>query len=515
MKAVTAATMRQLDSSAIEGLKLPGVVLMENAGRGAYRLLKKALDERGLTRVLVLCGPGNNGGDGYVIARHLANNGYHVVIAVTKAGRELKGDAKVNWQVARNMGLKIQQLRADADVAKIFKRLGPFDAICDALLGTGVSKDLGGLYLDLVRWANAQPCYRFAIDIPTGIHADSSAVLEDAFRADATATFGLPKLGLCLYPGADYAGEIHVVDISIAAGQLEKAPGVELLLDQSDLPEMPERAPNAYKNRFGHLLLVAGSPGKGGAALLSGEASLRTGVGLCTLATHPGCSASLEGRVPDLMVEALDWGERLAEDLGPVVAGKSAIAIGPGLGIAQKTRKLVEIVVSRFDLPLVVDADGLNAFAGDVDKLKRPHAPTIITPHPGEMARLLDLTTAQVEADRLAIAAGVAAKLGVVVVLKGARTVVAAPDGRRALNMSGSPAMAKAGSGDVLTGMLGALLAMGLDAYDAARLGVFLHGRCGEITAEALGVHGVLASDLGEAIPAVLSQSSMDEGGNG
>jgi len=401
------------------------------------------------------------------------------------------------------MGLKNKYLQPDADVERAFNRIGPFDAICDALLGTGVSKKLEGLYLSLVTLANSQPCYRFAIDIPTGVHADTGEILGDAFMADDTATFGLPKIGLCLYPGAEHAGQFHVVDISIPAASLRHADGLELLDSFDVVPAMPPRPRDSYKNRFGHLLLVAGSPGKTGAALLAGHAALRTGAGLCTVVTRRESWTSLEGRVPDLMVEKLDWADTPAHDVDPMVAGKNAIAMGPGLGIDKKARQLVENLLSGLELPLVVDADALNVFAGEIDALKRGHAPTIITPHPGELARLLDMTTRQVEEDRVGIARQVAGRLLVVVVLKGARTIVAHPDGRIALNMSGTPAMAKAGSGDVLTGILGALLAMGLTAWDAARLGVFLHGKCGELAEEALSIHGVLASDMIEAIPAV------------
>jgi NAD(P)H-hydrate epimerase len=511
MKAVSAQEMKRLDELAIKGTRIPGLVLMENAGRGAFEILARRLDERRLRRVLVLCGPGNNGGDGYVIARHLANHGYDVKIVATRPGTELKGDARTNWQIVRNMEIPILHLRPDSDPAKALAGLGPFEAVCDALLGTGGAKDLQGVIVKLVAYANAGSWYRFAVDVPTGVDADSGRILGSAFKADDTATFGLPKLGLLLFPGAAFAGELHVVNISLPAALLNQAAGSEILQTAADVPAWPERTADTYKNRLGHLLLLAGSPGKSGAALLAGQAALRAGTGLCTVATHAACHPSLEGRVPDLMVEKIQGESRPEQDLGPMIAGKTAVAVGPGLGIGKSTLDVVRSVLTNFELPTVVDADGLNVLAGNAQLLERPQAATVITPHPGEMARLLGTKTPTVEADRLGVSSRTARELGVVVVLKGARTIVAHPDGRCAINLSGTPAMAKGGTGDVLTGIVGGLLAMGLSAWDAARLAVFVHGRAGERAEESRGVHGVLASDLVEALPECIRQLSRPE----
>jgi ADP-dependent NAD(P)H-hydrate dehydratase / NAD(P)H-hydrate epimerase len=504
MKAVTAATMRELDKTAIETVLIPGMVLMENAGAGAFRVLDNSLRAEGnggSGLVLVLCGGGNNGGDGYVIARHLANHGYEVRILATREGERLAGDAHANWRIADAMDIPMTVVTAESDLAGIVGECTSPMAVVDALLGTGASKEIRGVYRGLVEAANGLDCFRLAVDIPTGVHADTGEVLGAAFRADATATFGLPKVGLYLYPGAEYCGAIHTVDISIPAPLLAAAEGTILLGTEGTLPPLPLRPVDSHKNRLGHLLVVAGSPGKGGAALMAGLAGLRSGVGLCTLATDEKCRASLEGKVPDLMVLGLDMETPPCGTNEGLLADKSGLAMGPGMGTGDEAFAWVRWLLNQTSLPVVADADALTLFAGRAEQMRRTAGPLVITPHPGEMARLTGLSTARVQADRLGVSRRLSGSLDAVVVLKGAHTVVAAPDGRQAINLSGTAAMAKAGSGDVLTGIIGAYLAMGMDAFDAACLGTFVHGRCGELVEETRGVHGVVASDLAQAVP--------------
>jgi hydroxyethylthiazole kinase-like uncharacterized protein yjeF len=499
MIAVTANQMRALDARAIGEFGIPGALLMENAGRGATEWLNRMLPGPG-SRVLVLCGPGNNGGDGYVVARHLHNQGHQVTIWATRGEAGLTGDARLNAGIARALGIPVAEVTDPTQ----HPESGPFDAVCDALLGTGVERELSGVYEALVEWANGLDTLRFALDLPTGIHADSGQVLGTAFKAHATATFGLPKLGAIHFPGASYVGELHVVDISLPREVAGSANGALLLQQPADLPRLPGRAMDSYKTSMGHLLLVGGSPGKTGAALLAGKAALRTGVGLCTVATHISTRKHLEGNCPDLMIEALHWDARPAVEMAGLLPGKRAIAVGPGVGTCSEAQELVRYVMTEGGVPVVVDADAFTAFAGHPEFLEETTAPVVITPHPGEMARLLNSTVAKVQSNRLEVARKTAIERRVTVVLKGARTVIASPDGRVAINLSGTPALAKAGSGDVLTGILGAFLAMGLAPWDASLLAVHLHGRCGDLVAGRLGVHGLLASDLVEAIPEVM-----------
>jgi NAD(P)H-hydrate epimerase len=504
MKAVFSSDMRLLDQSAIRDYGIPGAVLMENAGRGVADAVAERLEGAG--RVLVLCGSGNNGGDGFVAARHLANSGFAVTVLATRIPGKSCPDAALNARVVQQMGLPVRVLKSADDAAAVLEGLGRFDGVVDALLGTGQKGGLKAPYDALVEAANRAAGIKVAVDVPTGVDSDSGYAAGVAFRADVTVTMGLPKVGLLLPPGASFAGDLAVADIGMPRALLDGAAGIDLLDSFSAVPSIPDRPFDAYKNRMGHLLLIAGSPGKAGAALLGGRAALRTGVGLCTVATHAGCRDNLEGRVPDLMVEKLDWDCRPEDDVIPLLDGKTAVALGPGLGTCQEARDLVEQIIRNACLPLVVDADGLNVYRGEALGLCRCRVDTIITPHPGEMARLLGTDTQTIQSDRLRFAAQVAAKLGVIVVLKGAGTVLAHPEGLMAICMSGSPAMAKAGSGDVLTGILGALLAMGMSGWDAARLGVFLHGRLGELAEKKFGVHGTMASDLPELIPSVFQE---------
>ena len=500
MKAVRAEEMRRLDEMAIEQVQIPGLILMENAGRGAFAILKQYLDDRRAKRVLVLCGPGNNGGDGYVIARHLYNSGFEVSIGATRALDELSGDARVNAGVAHSMQLPTVLLEEESEVEGLLADYGPFDAIVDALLGTGVSSDLQGVYLELVRYANRLDAFRFAVDIPTGVHADNGRTLGDAFRADATATFGAPKTGLYLFPGANNAGRIHIVEISIPRFVLDTADGVDLLGGPDDVPPIPPRECNTHKGRMGHLLVIAGSSGKGGAALLSAKAALKTGVGMVSVATHQELATQIEGLIPDVMMEGFDAETPDLLFLERVVEGKTAVAIGPGLGATAGTRRIVSWFLTESDLPLLLDADAISVLPSLQALVQKREAPVLLTPHPGEMGRLLESSASQVNQNRLGVAAEVARELGVHLVLKGAHSIVAAPEGCLAINLSGSPCLAKAGSGDVLTGMLGALLAMGMSPEGATRTGTWLHGRAGELAGARHGIHSTSASDLIDCI---------------
>jgi NAD(P)H-hydrate epimerase len=407
------------------------------------------------------------------------------------------------------MGVPVRFVSDPAGAVALFSSMGHLDAVVDALLGTGSRPGLDPVMAALVEQANQRLTFRLAVDLPTGVDADTGTVTGPAFMAHATATCGLPKIGMYLFPGYECCGAIHVVDISMPRQLLAGAAGVTLLGSPGTVPAMPPRPANVHKNRMGHVLVIAGSPGKAGAAVLVGRAALRTGAGLCTLACHSGCRANLEGLVPDLMVEGLTMDSRPDEEMSAMVRGKNAIVVGPGLGTCNEARDLFQWAFASSQLPVVGDADIFTAFAGDMGRMKRPGPwPTIITPHPGEMSRLTGMTVEAVQKDRIPVAQRVACELGMTVVLKGAHSVIASPDGRTALSVNGTPALAKAGSGDVLAGVLGALLGMGLPAHEAACLGVYLHARSGELAAARLGVHGVMASDLVETVPAAAKEIS-------
>jgi hydroxyethylthiazole kinase-like uncharacterized protein yjeF len=495
MHAFTADQMRALDAHGIDALGIPGIVLMENAGRQAAALLAEALGTARGGRVAVVCGPGNNGGDGAVIARHLTNWGFLPEILLTRPPGDLRGDARTNLDIAVRMGIPARSLDRERPLEEQLQGTAGAVAVVDAIFGTGLTRELDPWHRGLVAALNALDTYRFAVDLPSGVHPDTGAILGEAFRAHRTATFGGVKLGLVQHPGRRLAGEVFLVDISLSREQVAGTPGVALLADPGDPPRPPRRPEDGHKNRFGHVLVVAGSPGKGGAALLAGMAALRSGAGLCTVATRGGARSGLLAGVPDLMIESLDMDNRPEAEVEQFVAGKSAVAIGPGLGTCAEVRTLVTWLVDACPLPRVLDADALGVYAGEGRALRAGGDRTVLTPHPGELARLLAVDKADIAADRLGATRRAAAETGCVTILKGASTVVAAPDGRAAICLAGNAAMAKAGSGDVLTGVIGALLGQ-LSPWDAACLGVWAHARAGDHQARNPGPYGLLASDL-------------------
>src|SRR5213080_4916353 len=470
--------MRALDRWTIEH-GTPGPVLMERAGGGAARVLRARLG-RPRGPVVVVCGRGNNGGDGFVVARHLRRARIPVEVWLAANPEDVRGDAAgmlAAWRRGRN-----------------------------ALLGTGLNAPVSGLAAAVIeavnRWAESSGRPVLAIDIASGLAADSGRPLGVAIRATVTATFGCAKIGQVVYPGIDYTGILDVVDIGIPPAALAAVHPRTSLLERGEVGRLlPPRPRDAHKGTFGHVLVIAGSRGKTGAALLAAEGAARAGAGLTTLAVPAALQPAFEGRVREVMTAALpDPGE-----IGSMLAGRAAVVCGPGLGVTDETRAVVAEVVRRTPAPLVLDADGLNIVAG-TGLLRERAGPTVVTPHPGEMARLLGCETAEVQADRLAAARRVARGEGVVVVLKGARTVIAAPDGEAAISPAGNPGMASGGTGDVLAGIVGGLLGQGLAPFDAAILGVLAHGAAGDRVAARQGEVGLLAGDLLAELPPTLAE---------
>jgi hydroxyethylthiazole kinase-like uncharacterized protein yjeF len=502
MKLVTAAEMRELDRQTIEEVGVPGAVLMESAGRGVVEVIA-GLSPVGERRIAVVAGPGNNGGDGFVIARHLANRGARVEVILVAERARVGGDARVHLEAA----VKSEVVVRDGTAAGFPAAAGAIDraeVVVDALLGTGTARAVGGHLAEVIERMNAAPGVRVAVDLPSGLDADSGWPLGVCVRAHHTVTFGWPKLGLATAPGFVYAGELHVVDIGIPPSRA--AAVKRTLLDDRCLgPLATPRDPLAHKGTHGHVVIVAGSAGRTGAALLAAEACARAGAGLTTIAAPDGARAALEQRVVEVMTaglgpEPLDGAAAWAH-LVPLLAGKRAVAFGPGVARDEGTRALLERLLVEWQGPLVIDADGLNHLAQDPAPLEATRAQVIVTPHPAEMGRLSGTSTEAVQADRVEAAEGFARQHGVVVVLKGARTVIAAPDGRTAICPTGGPALGSGGTGDVLTGAIAALAAAGMGAWEAACAGVYLHGRAGDLAAAAQGDAGVLARDVVALLP--------------
>lgn len=514
MRLISAEQMQQADRRAIDELGIPGVVLMENAGRATVAELCTEFSNLFPGPALILAGKGNNGGDGYVVARGLIDRGWQVQTLVLAESAEVSGDAAVMLKVLQRMGGDVDFVTSSAELAKKVASADP-TLLVDALLGTGLTSAVRGLYAEAIDFLNSCSCPVLAIDIPSGIDGSTGQILGTAVSADLTVTFDHAKVGHGSWPGAARVGKIKVVEIGIPSlCHVAEEPECRLF-DRADAAKLlPQRPIGGHKGNFGHLLVVAGSTGKTGAAALAGDAAVRSGCGLTTVACPAAVHDILELKLTEAMTAPLaDSGGCLAETCWPelqlLLTGRRAVAIGPGLGQGVQVGRLVRRVLTECDLPIVADADALNALEGHAETLfERKSGATVLTPHPGEMARLTGLGVAEIEADRFRIAREFAGEFGVVMVLKGARTLIAAPDGRVSINGSGNVGLASGGSGDVLTGLIGGLLAQGMDSYEAACLGCFMHGMAADCLAEEQGDAGLKAGDLMAFLPIVRKQLS-------
>lgn len=505
MRVVTTHTMQEIDKRASEEFGIPGLRLMEAAGQSC---VDEIVGEFGLKGcAVVLAGKGNNGGDGYVIARLLNQKGWNVKVIILADREQISGDAAINLEklapVTTSFCICEGQLPAQ-HMEVLFQA----DVIVDALLGTGLRSDVNGIYLEAIDLINASGRPVLSVDIPSGIHGTTGRILGNAVRAYLTVTFAFAKLGHVLYPGAEHTGRLVVVDIGIPPKLMETAPGYDFLNVETIRPMLRRRDRQSHKGHFGHCLIIAGSTGKTGAAALSANSAVRAGSGLVTLAVAESIHPVLEIKTTEAMTFPLpDSGSgHLTNSAFPAIekllAGRDAVAIGPGLDNRPGTHALVQNLVETLTLPLLIDADGLNALAEDMNVLKRKKSRLVIlTPHPGEMARMLGTSIPDVEAIRISLAQEFARGYDVYLVLKGARTIIAAPDGTAAINGSGNPGMATGGMGDVLTGVIVSLLGQGYAAWDACRLGVFIHGYAADMVAGEKGEIGITATDVLEKLP--------------
>jgi len=513
---LTAAQMRDADRRTIEEIGLPGAVLMENAGAAVARALRAR--HPSARRPLILCGKGNNGGDGFVVARHLLDLEPSVFLFGSR--QEVRGEARLHMGVLERSGGVLVEVGDEASWARTRAAAAQADVAVDALLGTGLHQAPAGALAQAIALLRALRAERgvpvVAVDIPSGVPSDSGELGWDAVDAELTVTFAAPKYGHVLPPACDHVGALIVADIGIPAAVLAQSSPSLWLAEESDVAKAyPPRAPNAHKGTFGHVLVAAGAVGKTGAAVLSASGALISGAGLVTVATPaPALPMVAYGR-PELMTEPLPvtgsgtLDREAAARAASLAKKRDALVIGPGLGGDAPAREFVRDVLRAYQGPVIVDADGLNALAGSdripraTDALSRS-APVVVTPHPGEMARLVGVSTAEVQRRRLETARAFAVETGAVVVLKGQRTVVARPDGAACVNPTGNPGMATGGTGDVLSGIVGALLARGLDAWTAAVAAVYLHGAAGDDAALRRGEESLVASDILDSIPAVL-----------
>ncbi len=505
MKAVLSrAEMRAFDAHAIEICKVPSLVLMENAGRGAAEIVERELlgDPR-QKRIVVVCGTGNNGGDGFVVARRLFSRGAHVEAWLSGDVAKLTPDALTNMEAFAGIGGHVVPLPLGASPAPLTSALRAAHLVVDALFGTGLDRPVIGALADVIAAIGEAPCTKVALDVPSGMNADTGRAMGAAVTADATVTFAHPKRGLLTPHGERLSGKLHVVDIGVPSGLLGGSS--TNLLEPSDVRALVHPRPaDTHKYRAGHVAVFAGSPGKVGAALLSARAVLRGGAGAATIVTWPEAADALDVRVVEIMTARITDDDARMDRIDAALVGKRAAVLGPGFGTGESARRAVDHVLATYPGPMVFDADALSLHAASIASFEAAGGRAVLTPHAGELARLLGTTSDAIEADRFAAVRDAAARSNAVVVLKGAHTLIGAPDGRIAVNDTGNAVLATAGAGDVLSGLTGALLCS-LPPFEAACAAVHLHGASGDAWRRAHADRGMLASDIAEGLPAAFA----------
>jgi ADP-dependent NAD(P)H-hydrate dehydratase / NAD(P)H-hydrate epimerase len=507
MKVVSGQVMQLMDQRAIGEFAIPGLTLMENAGRGCTDAISEAFGPGEGKRALIVAGKGNNGGDGFVIARLLAERGWDAPVLLLAAREAVTGDAAANLD-RLEPGRVVFAPEGPAPHAGLFNGV---TLIVDALLGTGLKSEVSGIYGEAIDMMNAAGAPVVAVDIPSGIDSANGRILGKAVKADVTVTFALAKLGNILQPGGELCGRLVVKDIGMPDAVVAEAEGYEFFDLSSAAEVFRPRATVAHKGSNGHCLVIAGATGKSGAAAMAANSAVRTGSGLVSLAVPAAVNPVVEVKTTEAMTIAVGrpgtdhFGAGALAALLELTRGKDVVALGPGVGTHPSTVYLVHSLMTAWEGPLVLDADGLNAVALNLEALKaRKGRVTVLTPHPGEMARLTGMSIPQVESDRIACARDFATKYQVYLILKGARSIIAAADGSVSINGSGNPGMASGGMGDVLTGIVASLVGQGYGAFAACRLGAFIHGYAADLLMERMGTQGLRATDVQEMLPEAL-----------
>ncbi|AAM25329.1 NAD(P)H-hydrate epimerase [Caldanaerobacter subterraneus subsp. tengcongensis MB4] len=508
MIVLTSQQMREVERIAIEKMGIPSICLMENAGKEVAWEVKRVMEENGLSSAVVIAGRGNNGGDGYVVARNLYNWGIDVKVFVIGSIGSISGDARVNLEAIRNLGIYVAEVTQKEHLKFLEKTLKDSDLVVDAIYGTGLRGEVTGLAKEVIELINQSEKFVVAVDIPSGLNADTGRVEGAAVKARITITMHFLKPGLLIYPGIEYAGEVKIADIGIPSRlAAEVRPSYHYVVSQD--VALKSRNPDTHKGDYGKVLIVAGSRSMTGAAFMAAKSAVKTGSGLVRLAVP----LSIQPVIQSALYEAIIYG--LNEE-GGVISYKSlsqifelieqsdAVAIGPGLTHEGEVSKLIEDVIRNTEKPLVLDADALNALVGRLEVVKGKRV--ILTPHYGEMARLTGLKVEDIKNNIFEVARSFVRRYEVTLVLKGARTVIATRDGSIYINSTGNAGMATGGSGDVLTGMIVSLLGQGFEEEKAAVYGVFYHGKAGDVAKKSKGEYGMTAVDILESIPEALSE---------
>lgn len=519
MKVATADQMKNLDRRTIHERGVPGIVLMENAGKGATEAILRRFPDLPGKRVAIIAGKGNNGGDAFVIARHLINRGVEVNTYLLAAKKVIKGDAKTNLDILVKGGVEVKEVSGPGEFEAIKGSLHTHDLIIDGILGTGLSSAVEGYYADVISTLNGAGKPIVAIDIPSGLDATNGKPLGTSIQAAFTPTFGLPKMGQIIHPGMDYVGELEVIDIGIPTHLIEEE-GIQFhLIEYGDIHELlaVPRHSDTHKGNYGHLLVLAGSPGKTGAAAMACMTAMRVGAGLVTLGIPRSLNDIMEVKLTETMTVPLpetefrSLGLDAFDEIAEIITGMQALVMGPGISTAEETGKLMRKLLTSVRIPMVIDADALTALSVKVEILKDAEPPLILTPHPGEMARLTGLSSNAVQEDRVEVSRNFAIEYGVCLVLKGSRSIIAQPDGTIHINPSGNPGMASGGTGDILTGLIGGLVCQGFSPPSAAIAATYIHGYAGDLVAEEKGEMALIATDILEKIPCVLKELSTVE----
>ncbi|MDH7499100.1 MAG: NAD(P)H-hydrate dehydratase [candidate division NC10 bacterium] len=513
MKVVTAAEMQEMDRKATSEFGIPSLLLMENAGLQVALEIERSFPQCLHRPVVLFCGKGNNGGDGFVIARHLLNWGRSVHVLLWGRKQEVKGDALINLQILEKMGASLREVQKISDLEADLSLIERSGLLVDALLGTGAMPPAKGLLGEAISFLNGSGKPIVAVDLPSGLGADESHPAGPCVQATLTVTLGLPKRSLILYPAAGFAGKLKVADIGMPRALLEN-PEIKLsLIEAKEVgAAFPPRKPDAHKGNFGHVLVIAGSPGKTGAGAMASKAALRIGAGLVTFALPGSLNDAMEAKLDEVMTEPLPETEERTlscsalEKILQLLEGKDCLALGPGLSSHPETGELVRKLIPQVKIPMVVDADGINALSLHLQVLGEVRGPLILTPHPGELSRLLSVSVEEVQRNRVAIAQKFSSGFRLFLVLKGKGTLISDPGGEVFINPSGGPGMATAGSGDVLTGLLAGLIASGTNLPLSLKAGVFLHGLAGDLAAEEWGEEAMVAGDILSKIPDALRQ---------
>ena len=499
MKIVSGEEMSKVDKVTIEEVGIPGPVLMEEAGKGtALHITKKITRD---DRILVITGKGNNGGDGYVIHRWLRHWGYDCTTILLAGHDEIGGDARLNLDILYKLNERIIEIDNRNRLDEIKEHIKDSDLIVDAILGTGLKGDVRGISSDVIELINQGEGMVCAVDIPSGLDSVKGVPLGLAVEADFTVTFALPKIGLLLYPGQDYVGNLEVIDIGIPRQVIDGADFKHNWVTRDNCREMlPLRPKTGHKGTFGRVLVIAGSEGMSGAAALTSTAALRSGAGLVTLAVPESLNPILEVKLTEVMTRPLPEkdGQLSTEGIIPIhqlLEGQDIVVVGPGLGESSGLESIMETIINETEAPLVIDADGLNNIRNLLSLLKKRDELTVLTPHPGELARLLDIEISELLEDRLNYTREMAEEYGVVLVSKGAPTITAFPNGHVYINSTGNEGMGTGGTGDVLTGVIGGMLAQQTDLFSVVAA-VYTHGLAGDLKAEKDHSRSLLAGDL-------------------